>query len=102
MGLAISKLLSGYRWDIKYAKGIEFYNDLEREDLLEEYFSLSFKKEIPVELLLNQKDESIFISNDQPYNEYFLLRHHNNKSGSLKFLKQLKREYLWNSKLGYY
>ena len=84
---------------VEWAKGIEFYsehlsniikksNDLEREDLLEEYFSLSFEKEIPVELLLNQKDESIFISDDQPYNEYYLLRRYKDKkSGSFKFIR---------------
>ena len=72
---------------VEWAKGIEFYNDLEREDLLEKYFSLSFEKEIPVELLLNQKDESIFISDDQPYNEYYLLRRYKDKkAGSFKFI----------------
>ena len=73
---------------VEWDKGIKFYNDLEREDLLEEYFSLSFEKEIPVELLLNQKDESIFISDDQPYNEYYLLRRYKDKkAGSFKFIK---------------
>ena len=84
---------------VEWTKGIEFYsehlsniikksNDLEREDLLEEYFSLSFEKEIPVELLLNQKDESIFISDDQPYNEYYLLRRYKDKkAGSFKFIE---------------
>ena len=54
----------------------------------EKYFNKAFEKEIPVELLLNQKDESIFISDDQPYSEYFLIRRYNDyKSGSLRFIK---------------
>lgn len=59
----------------------------DREVHVEEYFRRSFEKEIPVELLLNQKDELIFISDDQPYNEYYLLRrYHDTNSGSLNFI----------------
>ena len=52
---------------VEWATGIESYNDLEREDLLEEYFSLSFEKEIPVELLLNQKDKNDPHLRHQPF-----------------------------------
>ena len=56
--------------------------------MVEDYFSRSFNKEISVELLLNQKDESFFISDDQPYNEYYLLRRYRDtKSGSLEFAR---------------
>jgi spermidine synthase len=55
---------------------------------IERYFNKSFEKEISVKLILNQKDESIFISDDQPYNEYYLLRRYKDKqSGSLKMVR---------------
>jgi hypothetical protein len=55
---------------------------------VEEYFRRSFEKEIPVKLLLNEKKGLTFISDDQPYNEYYLLRrYHDAKSGSLHFIK---------------
>jgi len=73
---------------VEWADRIELYNDLEREHLIEEYFNQTFEKEIPIRLLLNQKDESIFISDDQPYNEYYLLRRYKDKkSGSLKYVR---------------
>ena len=63
-------------------------NESEKESLIEKYFNQSFENEISVDLLLNQKDESIFISDDQPYNEYFLIRRYNDyMSGTLKFVK---------------
>ena len=66
----------------------ELPNDTEKESLIEKYFNKSFEREIPVKLILNQNDESIFISDDQPYNEYYLLRRkHDAKSGSLKLAK---------------
>jgi predicted membrane-bound spermidine synthase len=73
---------------VEWAKGKELFNDLEREKQVEEYFNLSFENEIPVELLLNQKDKSIFISDDRPYNEYFFLRRYNDKkSGSYEWIQ---------------
>lgn len=85
----VSRLPSMVKDDIvEWAPGIELFNDLERETLIEEYFNRSFKKEVPIEVLLNQKDKSIFISDDQPYNEYYLLRRYKDKkSGSLKFIE---------------
>ena len=72
---------------IEWSKEKEFYSELERKDLLIQYFSLSFEREISIELLLNQKDKSIFISDDQPYNEYYLIRRHKDKkSGSFKYI----------------
>ena len=72
----------------EWADETELLNDTEKESLIEKYFNKSFEKELSVELLLNQKDESIFISDDQPYNEYFLIRRYNDyMSGSLKFIK---------------
>jgi predicted membrane-bound spermidine synthase len=71
---------------VEWSKEKEFYSELERKDLLIKYFSLSFEREISIELLLNQKDKSIFISDDQPYNEYYLIRRHKDKkSGSFKY-----------------
>ena len=73
---------------VEWVDGIEFYNNLEHEYLIEEYFNQSFEKEIPVGLLLNQNDESIFISDDQPYNEYYLLRRYRDrKSGPLELTR---------------
>ena len=72
---------------IEWSKEKEFYSELKRKDLLIQYFSLSFEREISIELLLNQKDKSIFISDDQPYNEYYLIRRHKDKkSGSFKYI----------------
>ena len=72
---------------VEWAPGIELFDDLERESLIEEYFNRSFEKEILTEVLLNQKDESIFISDDQPYNEYYLFRRYKDKkSGFLEFI----------------
>ena len=73
---------------VEWEPGLQFFNNIELENLIEENFRKSFEKEIPVELLLNQKDELVFISDDQPYNEYYLLRrYHDAKSGSLKFIQ---------------
>ena len=73
---------------VEWADKTELPNYTEKEALIEKYFNKSFEKEISVELLLNQKDKSIFISDDQPYNEYFLIRRYNDyMSGSLKFIK---------------
>ena len=38
------------------------------------FLNLTLQREIPVKQLLNLKDESIYISDDQPFNEYFLIR----------------------------
>ncbi|SVD54179.1 uncharacterized protein METZ01_LOCUS407033, partial [marine metagenome] len=73
---------------VEWERGIQFLNNIARNVRVEDYFSRSFEKEIPVALLLNQKDELAFISDDQPYNEYYLLRrYHDAKSGSLKFVQ---------------
>ena len=73
---------------VEWEPGIQFLNNIELENLIEENFRKSFEKEIPVELLLNQKDELVFISDDQPYNEYYLLRRYRDtKSGSLEFAR---------------
>ena len=81
----------GYRWASTWFRQQrkQFLNGIvPREVLVEEYFRRSFEKEIPMELLLNQKGELTFISDDQPYNEYYLLRrYHDTKSGSLKFVR---------------
>ena len=73
---------------VEWADKTKLPNYAEKEALIEKYFNKSFEKELSVELLLNQKDKSIFISDDQPYNEYFLIRRYNDyMSGSLKFIK---------------
>ena len=41
---------------------------------IKSFLNLTLKREIPVEPLLNQQDKSIYISDDQPFNEYFLVR----------------------------
>jgi len=84
----VSRLSSKVKDDIvEWAPGIELFDDQERESLIEEYFNRSFEKEISTEVLLNQKDESIFISDDQPYNEYYLFRRYKDKKlGFLEFI----------------
>ena len=73
---------------VEWADKTELPNYTEKESLIEKYFKKSFEKELSVELLLNQKDKSIFIPDDKPYNEHFLTRHYNDyMSGSLKFIK---------------
>jgi spermidine synthase len=86
---AVSRLPATAKDDIvEWDRGIQFSSNIARVARVEQYFSRSFEKEIPVELLLNQKDELAFISDDQPYNEYYLLRrHHDAKSGSLEYVK---------------
>ncbi|MCH8209409.1 MAG: fused MFS/spermidine synthase [Nitrospinae bacterium] len=41
---------------------------------IREYVNLTLKKEIPIHTFLNDGDPSIYISDDRPFNEYFLLR----------------------------
>ena len=85
----VSRLPSLVKNDIvEWADEIALYNDTQRDSLIEKYFNKSFENELSANLLLNQKDESIFISDDQPYNEYFLIRRYNDyMSGTLKFVK---------------
>jgi spermidine synthase len=73
---------------VEWADETELSVNTQRESLIEKYFNKSFEKELSANLLLNQKDESIFISDDQPYNEYFLIRRYNDyMSGTLKFIQ---------------
>ena len=85
----VSRLPSLVKNDIvEWADETALYNDTQRDSLIEKYFNKSFENELSANLLLNQKDESIFISDDQPYNEYFLIRRYNDyMSGTLKFVK---------------
>ena len=41
---------------------------------IKSFLNLTLQREVPVKQLLNLKDESIYISDDQPFNEYFLVR----------------------------
>jgi hypothetical protein len=86
---AVSRLPAMAKDDIvEWDRGIQFLNTIEREARIGQYFGRSFEKEIPVELLLNQKDELAFISDDRPYNEYYLLRrYHDAKTGPLKVIR---------------
>ena len=50
---------------------------------IKNYLNLTLKREIPVDNLLNQQDDSIYISDDQPFNEYFLVRRFRDKRSGI-------------------
>ena len=50
---------------------------------IKDYLNLTLKREIPVDNLLNQQDDSIYISDDQPFNEYFLVRRFRDKRSGI-------------------
>jgi spermidine synthase len=70
--------------------------DLAKQDMVEwtpnvpvkKLFDLTLNREIPVKNLLNKEDDSIYISDDQPFNEYYLVRRFlDSRSGSLRFIQ---------------
>ena len=55
---------------------------------IKSFLNLTLQKEIPVKRLLNAQDESIYISDDQPFNEYFLVRRYRDiQSKSFRFIR---------------
>ena len=46
---------------------------------IKDYINLTLKREVPLSLLMNQEDDSVYISDDHPFNEYFLLRRFRDK-----------------------
>ena len=73
---------------VEWASNSKSLNEIDRDNLVEDYFNRSFQKEVSTVGLLNQKDKSIFISDDQPYNEYHLLRRYiDEKSGVLDYIR---------------
>ncbi len=73
---------------VEWASEAESLNETDRDNLVEDYFNRSFQKEVFTFDLLNQKDKSIFISDDQPYNEYYLIRRYvDEKSGVLDYIR---------------
>jgi spermidine synthase len=54
---------------------------------INDFLNLTLKRELPVGLLLNWQDDSIYISDDRPFNEYYLMRRFKDKrSGILRFI----------------
>mgnify|MGYP002016226434 CR=1 FL=1 len=73
---------------VEWASNSKSLNEIDRDNLVEDYFNRSFQKEVSIVGLLNQKDKSIFISDDQPYNEYHLLRRYiDEKAGVLDYIR---------------
>ena len=73
---------------VEWASNSKSLNEIDRDNLVEDYFNRSFQKEVSTVGLLKQKDKSIFISDDQPYNEYYLLRRYiDEKSGVLDYIR---------------
>lgn len=55
---------------------------------IKSFLNLTLQREIPVKRLLNSQDESIYISDDQPFNEYFLVRRYRDiQSKSFRFIR---------------
>jgi hypothetical protein len=58
----------------------------ETQTNIRNFLNQTLKKEIPVDTLLN--DDPIYISDDRPFNEYFLLRRFRDKrSGNYRFTR---------------
>ena len=73
---------------VEWASNSKSLNEIDRDNLVEDYLNRSFQKEVSTVGLLNQKDKSIFISDDQPYNEYHLLRRYiDEKAGVLDYIR---------------
>ena len=55
---------------------------------IKNFLNLTLEREIPVDILLNQQDDSIYISDDRPFNEYYLVRRYlDRRSGNLNFIR---------------
>ena len=73
---------------VEWASNSKSLNEIDRDNLVEDYINRSFQKEFSTVGLLKQKDKSIFISDDQPYNEYHLLRRYiDEKAGVLDYIR---------------